>query len=162
MGTEVYPQSVLVLHRFVGLQLELSNAFQQSLSEGKGWVEPSHISREKVRGTLEFSSEQWEYRCHGGGVCFTRKKPRMVVEMHQWLHMPEIFDIWRIHLHLVSIRWKGEQGTSLDQRQYLKTMEGAEDWLRTLKHVGIIKKVPDLPWYYQLNIPLKKLSNINF
>jgi hypothetical protein len=72
-------------------------------------------------GEINAGGFKWKFTKHGGGVYFSRLNDGLVVDMHKYIEVPDLFDAWRLKQFLKSY---GKQLSEEDCLSVLNEMVG--------------------------------------
>lgn len=94
------PFSYEHLVQLVDLQTRLLAAFNQQNPNVSDWETLLDFPRSGSVSPLE---RVWDFKRHGVGLRFVERHKGTVVDMHQYLRDPKVFDAWRLEQYLESI-----------------------------------------------------------
>lgn len=96
------------------------------------------------KGQINVEEETWQFRKHGLGVSFTNVNSRIIVDVHQYINEPELFDTWRIATYLGSLGHRGERllRGQVDESK-LSLIDRIETYLESLLAEGVLERRND-------------------
>lgn len=128
------------LRHFVHLQHQLIGAFESRFEQASWHTIPR-------TGELEADGAMWAFVRHGGGVRF-RRANNTVVDMHDELEAPDLFDACRLRTYFGSLRTAGVRmvaRVAMTDQGNLGTLLG-----RALSILEATGQVEREGWHYRL------------